>query len=68
MWALAAVADRLMFSETIGALGFAQDVKTRQRTPIVPKIDRGIAMMIATTTIAAGRRNLILPSLDAITP
>ena len=36
-----------MFSETIGLFGLAQDVKTRQRNPTVPKIDMGMAMMIA---------------------
>jgi|SRR5262245_28111610 len=60
-----------MFSETTGLFGLDQDVKTRQRTPIVPKIDMGMAMMIAPTTIAArrswflGARNFILPSLDS---
>jgi hypothetical protein len=59
-----------MFSETTGLFGLAQDVKTRQRSPTVPKIDMGMAMMIAPTTIAARRSwsleagNLILPSLD----
>lgn len=54
--AAAAVADRLMFSETTGLFGLAQDVKTRQRNPTVPKIDMGMAMMTAPTTIAARRR------------
>jgi len=44
-----------MFSETTGLFGLAQDVKTRQRNPTVPKIDMGMAMMIAPTTIAARR-------------
>jgi hypothetical protein len=59
-----------MFSETTGLFGLAQDVKTRQRTAIVPKINMGMAMMIAPTAIAASRSwsfeagNLILPSLE----
>jgi hypothetical protein len=59
-----------MFSETTGLFGLAQDVKTRQRSPTVPKIDMGMAMIIAPITIAARRSwsleagNLILPSYE----
>src|SRR5262249_39824606 len=64
--ASAAAATCLIFFAAIGALGATKDTATSQTSLITPKINTGIAMMMAPTTIKAMKiRFFILLPLHA---
>src|SRR5215813_6699151 len=64
--ASAAAATCLIFFAAIGALGATKDMATSQTSLITPKINTGIAMMMAPTTIKAMKiRFFILLPLHA---